>query len=209
MATMSMKVQAGLVAGALGAALVLSAARSEAQINVGPDLGVAYRSSEPKLNAGFAAGAHLEAKLVPMVSLGGYFLWYGLKTDFPGINSSTAFTTVGGRVRFHLPLPDSNFRPYAFIGLGRVAVSYPGEYALNTVPYATPRSASFAKREGWFLEVPIGLGAAYKVASIAQVFLDFAFRPGFNFKGDAYTGTNPVDEPKMGLTVLAGGALDF
>lgn len=209
MAACRRKGQRLLVAGALGAALALGAGTGQAQVNAGAELGLAYRASTPKLSPGFAAGAHLEVKLVPMVSLGGYFLWYGLQSDLPGVNSSAAFTSVGGRVRFHLPLPDSNFRPYAFVGLGRVAVSYPGEFSLAPDMYAAQTTANVQKRDGWFLEVPIGLGVAYKIASIAQVFVDFAFRPGFNFKGDAHAGPYAIDEPKTGLSVLAGGALDF
>jgi hypothetical protein len=59
MAASRKRFQTLLVASALGAALAFCTTRSEAQVNAGAELGVAYRASTPKLNAGFAAGAHL------------------------------------------------------------------------------------------------------------------------------------------------------
>jgi hypothetical protein len=198
-----------LVAAGLGAAVFFGAEqRAQAQVNVGGEIGMAYRSSEPKLNPGIAAGVHAEYKLIPMLSLGAYFLYYELSPDQTIITPSAQFTTVGGRLRFTLPLPGSKFRPYAFAGLGRTGTTYPGEMSLSG-PYASPRTAEFTRRSGWFLEMPIGLGLGYQVARIAQISADFALRPGFNFKGDAFDGPNPVDQPKMGFSVLLGAALDF
>jgi hypothetical protein len=203
------KLGATLLAGGLGAAVFFGAEqRAQAQINMGAEVGVAYRSSEPKLNPGFAGGVHAEYKLVPMLALGAYFLYYELSPDQAAITPSASFTTVGGRLRFTLPLPGSAFRPYAFAGLGRTGTVYPGE--MNTTNmYGSPRTVDFTRRSGWFLEMPIGLGLGYQVGRIAQISADFALRPGFNFNGDAFNGPNPVDQPKMGFTVLIGAALDF
>lgn len=181
---------------------------AQAQLNAGAEVGLAYRSSDPKLKPGMAAGAHAEYKLIPMLALGPYFLWYDLAPEGSNINSNSTFVTWGGRLRFTLPLPGSKFRPYAFAGLGRTGVTYPGEL-VTTGMYGSARTADVTRRSGWFLEMPIGLGLGYQVVRFAQISADFALRQGFNFKGDAYEGNDPLGKPKTGFTVMAGAALDF
>lgn len=208
MSSVATKIQAGLLAAGVCAALFAFTGRAHAQLNLGPEIGVGYRSSSPKLNPGFAVGAHIEYKLIPMLALGPYVLWYDLPPDAENIQSKASFTAIGGRLRFMLPLPGSSFRPYAFLGLGRVGTTYPGQMATQMTLTSAP-AATLSNRDGWFLEAPIGLGLAWQAARVLQLSADFALRPGFNFKGDAFKGTNPVDEPKMGFSFLVGIALDF
>jgi len=202
---------AALVASGIAAAFLFgSAGEAQAQIRAGVEGGMAYRSSDPKLDPGMAAGAHAEIKLVPMLSIGPYFLWYSLnpKDSVAGV-ANTAFHTWGGRVRFTLPLPGSSFRPFAYAGLGRTGVSYPGEFATQAAYTASPIAADITKREGWFLEVPIGLGLGYQILRVVQLSADFALRPGFSFKGEAYEGDKAYDKPTMGLSFLLGAAIDI
>jgi hypothetical protein len=194
------------VGGTLAALLAVSSG-AQAQVNLGPELGVAYRSSDPKLNPGFAVGARAEYKLVPMLAVGAYVLWYELGEDIPDIHSNTSFTAVGGRMRFMLPLPGSSFSPYAFAGLGYVRASYPEEFSVKPTMSTTP-TAELTKHDGWFLEVPIGLGLAWKPFKVVQLSVDYALRPGFNYKGSAYEGAHPCND-KIGMSLLFGVALDF
>lgn len=202
---------AALVASSIGAAFLFGyAAQAQAQVRAGVDGGMAYRSSNPKLDPGLAAGAHAELKLVPMLSVGAYYLWYSLNPsdEIAGV-ANASFHTWGGRVRFTLPLPGSNFRPFAYAGLGRTGVSYPGEFSAQPAYAASPIAADITKREGWFLETPIGLGLGYQVLRIVQLSADFALRPGFSFKGDAYEGEKAFDKPTMGFSFLLGAAIDI
>lgn len=202
---------AALVASGIGAAVLFGySSQAQAQIRAGVEGGMAYRSSTPKLDPGLAAGAHAEIKLVPMLSVGPYFLWYTLNPSDAGAGvANAAFHTWGGRVRFTLPLPGSSFRPFAYAGLGRTGVSYPGEFVSQPAYTSTPVAADITKREGWFLEAPLGLGLGYQVLRIVQLSADFALRPGFSFKGDAYEGSKGYDKPTMGFSCLLGAAIDL
>lgn len=202
---------AALVASGIGAAFLFGfSGQAQAQVRAGVEAGMAYRSSQPKHDPGLAAGAHAEFKLVPMLSVGPYFLWYSLNpSDQAAGVANTAFHTWGGRVRFTLPLPGSSFRPFAYAGLGRTGVSYAGELALSPAYTSGPVAADVTKREGWFLEAPIGLGLGYQVLRIVQFSADFALRPAFSFNGDAYEGSQAYDKPKMGLSFLLGAAIDI
>ena len=194
-----------------GSVMWLGAEReANAQVNAGVDGGFAYRSSTPNLDLGWAYGAHLAYKPIEMVSIGAYYVGYDLGLDgTPNTVKDAAFRSWGGRVRFTLPIPDSNFRPYGYLGFGYVSTSYPVEdtgFDPNTMGDV---SIGFIERDGHFLEVPIGLGAGYKVAKLLELSLDFALRPGFGFGGDAYEGDQAVDETKIGLTGLFGVSVDL
>ncbi len=202
---------AAIVAGGLAvAALFGTTGQAEAQVRAGIEAGMAYRSSTPKLDPGLAAGAHAEFKIIPMLSIGPYYLWSSLNpSDASAMAANAVLHSWGGRIRFTLPLPDSSFRPFAYAGLGRTGIHYPGEYGAGNAYESGPLAADLTSRSGWFLEVPIGLGLGYQVQRAVQLSADFALRPGFNFKGDAFEGEKAYDQPKMGLSLLLGAAIDI
>lgn len=183
---------------------------AQAQVNAGVDGGVAYRSSTPKLNLGWAYGAHAEVKPLEVLSIGAYYLGYDLPLDgAPNTVKDAGFRSLGGRARFTLPLPDSNFRPYGYLGFGYVWTSYPVEDTGFNPDIMGNTPVGFIQRDGHFLEVPLGIGLGYKIGGIFELSADIALRPGFGFGGDAYEGPYPVDETKIGLTGLIGASIDL
>ncbi|MCU0691663.1 MAG: outer membrane beta-barrel protein [Polyangiaceae bacterium] len=187
-----------LLLGCVAAAAVSVAANhASAQVNAGLEGGVAYRFATPSLTPGLAYGAHAEGKPIPILSVGAYYLAYDLGIDgAPSTVSSVAFRSFGGRVRFTLPLPGSNFRPFAYAGVGYVSVSY-------------PMLSEVVERDGHFVELPIGLGVGYKLAKLVELTADVALRPGFGFGGDAYDGPQKYDESNVGLAAMLGAAVDL
>jgi hypothetical protein len=199
----------------LGAVVALAVSfalerRAVAQVNAGAELGLAARTSEPGLSPGLALGAHAEVKLLPILSVGGYFLSYdlGVQGD-PPLNPPATFRTIGGRVRLTLPLPGSLFRPYGFVGVGRVGVTYPVDVTTTEMAGTAPAARINTNTSGAFTEVPFGLGLGYQAVRIIQVFGEFALRPGFGFSGDAYGKTGRFEESGNGYTLLFGGAIDL
>lgn len=202
----------GLVTAILAGSIVsLGAERdAHAQVNVGVDGGFAYRSSTPKLDLGLAYGAHAAFKPIDMLSIGAYYVGYDLGLDgAPNTVKDAAFHAWGGRVRFTMPLPDSNFRPYGYLGMGYVSASYPVEDTGFTPDAMGNVPVGFIERDGHFIEVPIGLGAGYKAGKLFELSLDFALRPGFGFGGDAYEGDQSVDDTNIGLTGMLGVSIDL
>jgi hypothetical protein len=210
--TRSANIGAAAVAACLGALALVGAQRTaRAQgLNLGFDLGAATRSSTPSLGTGVAAGAHAEYKIIPMLSVGAYFLHYDLPIEgAPNTVQPVSFNTFGGRVRFTLPLPKPEFRPYAYLGMGRVGTRYPAHVQMASLSTGGPGINTVSEVDGRFVEVPIGLGFAYQLFKAAQVFGELALRPGFAFAGGAHEPPAAWDQTKMGFTALAGAALDF
>ncbi len=195
---------------AAGLAMLLASGQSQAQVNVGIDGGMVARTSTPGLKPGLAWGLHAGVKPISVLMISGYYLGYSMGMDgLPATAHNVSFDSFGGNLRFTLPLPESNFRPYAYAGLGYVRTSYPVETVV--LNYAATSGVPFGlqPREGHFLELPVGLGLGYKAAKIVLLSLDLALRPSFGFEGDAYKGASPVDETKLGFTGLLGASFDL
>jgi opacity protein-like surface antigen len=183
---------------------------AHAQVNAGIDGGFAYRSSTPKLNLGWAYGAHAEAKPVDTLAIGAYYLVYDLPVDgTPNTVKSAGFRSLGGRARFTLPIPDSNLQPYGYLGLGYVWATYPVEDSGFNPDIMGNVPVQFIQRDGHYLEIPIGIGLGYKIGNFFMLSADISLRPGVGFGGDAYKGHSPVDETKIGMTGLIGASMDL
>ena len=181
----------------------LAGERSAQAVNLGAEAGVAYRASDaPGFDPGLAFGAHAEFSLIPLIRLGAYFLHYRLSTDAPR-DDQAYFNAFGPRLRLVVPIPGTDLLPYAQAGIGLTLASYPKLSAADRT--------AIDERNGYFFEVPVGVGLAYEIASILHVSADFTFRPAFGFGGDAYDETLFVanDAHAAGWSVLGGVALDF
>jgi len=188
---------------------VFCAQEAEAQVNIGAEAGLAYRSSSPSLQLGQAVGAHAEVKIVPLLSVGGYYLYQQLGQEDAGDNAQpAAFRTFGGRARLSMPMPGSNFRPYSFIGVGYTDVEYPSTATIGNINAAAVNTTNIVNRSGSYVETPIGVGCGYQL-SIIQLSLDLAFRPGFAFSGNAYDGATAFDKPQIGFSSMLGLSLDI
>lgn len=198
-------------AAAFASALVIMSGSSDAnaQFNGGLEGGIAARTGTPSLQPGLAWGVHASVSPVPVLSVGAYYLGYNMTVDgAPATAHKAAFDSFGGKLRLTLPLPASDFRPYGYLGFGRVNASYPVE----TVPLVDDTSgipATLLPRKGHFYELPVGLGLGYKTAKILELSIDFGVRPSFGFGGDAYDGPAAYDKTKLGFTGMLGVALDL
>lgn len=195
--------RAAAAAAILLVALTMSRS-ARADINLGAEAGLAYRASDvPGLDPGLAFGGHAEISLLPFIRLGAYFLHYRLSTD-AARDDQAYFNAFGPRLRLMVPIPGTDLLPYAQAGIGFTLASYPG---LATADVAT----SIDERSGYFLEIPLGIGLAYEIASILHVSADFTVRPAFAHFGDAFDDElrEPNDAHAFGYSVLGGLALDF
>jgi hypothetical protein len=182
----------------LALALFFAPKRAEALVNVGAEGGIVKRSADSPANLklGLGYGLHGELDLFPLLKVGPYYLHYELSgADSP---VSTAFNTLGLRARLTLPIPGS-YKPYAFAGIGYTWANY-------TLPAVAPLPA--IDNSGHFLETPLGAGLAYEVVEIFQLSLDFAFRPGFSFGGDAFNNADQF-HPSSGWSLLLGASLNL
>jgi hypothetical protein len=181
------------------AALVLLAPRRAfAVVGAGVEGGLIKRSaSEPgNLKLGFAWGVHAELSLIPLISLGPYYLHYSLNAaDEPNpLAGDAVFNVFGLRARLTLPIPGST-KPYAFAGIGYAWDNYTNDLGLD--------------RSGHFFETPLGLGVAYEALEIFRFSLDFALRPAFGFGGGVYDDAPVVQKPTGGWSLLLGFGLNF
>ncbi len=197
------------VAGATTVITLSSTAHAQL-LNAGAELGVATRSgSTPGLNAGLAVGVHAELKILPLISVGAYYLGSHHSRDGAASTVSDAgFNTFGGRVRLTLPIPATSLRPYAFAGVGRVGVTYPALATAVASGSPTP-PLSLVDRSGYYIETPIGLGLGYQILQIIQLSFDLAARPGMAFSGDVYDVKPAYDHTKMSVTAMFGASLDL
>jgi hypothetical protein len=60
---------------------------------------------------------------------------------------------------------------------------------------------------GHFYETPIGIGLAYDVLPLLQLFVEGAYRPAMGFGGSAFPDTAP--RPTSGYSVLIGAAINL
>ena len=187
--------------------------RPASALNGGVEAGVVKRNADDPHNfkLGFGWGAHLEVSLLPILNLGPYYLHYELAPSGPGSSATHdgTFDTVGLRARVFIPIPDSNWRPYAYAVIGHTWVQYPSFEVAFDVNNPAMRTGGFEARRGRFWEVPVGIGVAYEVIRILHLSADVAVRPGMSFGGDAYELTPPYSEPKWGYSVLLGAAIDL
>jgi len=169
--------------------------RAHALINIGPEGGLVKRTADSpgNLKLGFGYGAHAELDMVPLLKVGPYYLHSALSAaEDPTGDGTGTFNTLGLRARLLLPIPGS-MKPYAFVGAGYTWVNY---------------SAGPFESKGHFLETPTGVGVANEVAEIFHLSLDFAYRPGLAFGGDAYDVSNAT-HPSSGWSLLLGFALNL
>lgn len=193
-------------------ALMLAPQRASA-LNVGVEYGLVKRNADDPYNfkLGTGWGAHLEAAVLPILNIGPYYLHYELASPerATSLTHDALFDVLGLRARFMLPIPGSNFRPYAYTGVGYTWLRYPSYPVAFEVNNPAMRTGGFERRKGRFYEIPIGVGVAYEIAGLLHVSGDFAARPAMGFGGEAYDRMPTYSEPKWGFSLMLGAALNF
>ena len=181
----------------VASAALFASSEAHALVNVGAEAGLVKRTADSpnNLKLGVGYGVHAELDLIPLLKVGPYLLHYELAgADESPLSADAAFTALGLRARLMLPVPGS-IKPYAYIGAGYTWVNY-------TYPVIDDRP-------GRFIEIPIGVGAAYEPLPLLQISLDAAYRPATSFGGTAYEPTSPITHPGTGYSVLLGVAVNL
>jgi opacity protein-like surface antigen len=180
----------------VASAALFASSEAHALVNVGAEAGLVKRTADSpnNLKLGVGYGVHAELDLLPLLKIGPYLLHYELSgaDDLVG-SPDAAFTALGLRARLMLPVPGS-IKPYAYVGAGYTWVTY-------TYPVIDDRA-------GRFVEIPIGVGAAFEPLPLLQISLDVAYRPATSFGGVAYS-TPSITHPGTGYSALLGVAVNL
>lgn len=190
----------GLGALVLAIAMLVSA-RASAQIHwdasaqVGVEKRVLDGGSGSGPGFGPAAQVSAHVALLPLVRVGAW-----LAQDISPMPSPIAardITTFGLRGKLMSPLPTGNLHPYLFAGFGYAimyARSYHTTLSLQTgIPgqTGTPTDALVNGAGGSFFDVPVGIGASYKLWRAIALVAELGVHIGFGHSGSNYEGDGP------------------
>lgn len=202
-----------------GLASVFVAAPAAAQVHwdVGADVGVMKRflstgantsSNAPDAGLGPVGELHLHFALLPLVRVGAY-LSHDISPQ--GGVPARQITSGGLHLKLASPWPNGRWRGWAFAGLGYAAVyakSYHGVLP-NQNPDGSNADIFVEGSNGSFVEVPLGVGIAYKLKKPLELTAVLGSRLGFGFAGDVYNSSvahSPFSPP---LEVTAAGNDSF
>jgi hypothetical protein len=175
---------------ALGLSIVASDAAAQVRWDVGVGTGATERvlSSRPAMASEPSAGPTFEAEghilVLPLVRVGGY-LHFDESAIVSGAFDVTRDVFAGGLdLRLVSPWPRRDVRVYLRAGLGEAGVRLP--------PHGAPNA--FATTTGYFTEVPIALGIAWRPYSPFWLTAETGVRVGFAFGGAAYGRASVGDD---------------
>lgn len=186
-----------LVAGPLAALLALAAPRAADAQEIHWDAalhgGIARRalSSTPPGKAsdatfGPAFELHGHLALLPLVRVGAY-VSYDVSPIGGADLPARHFRGGGARVKVTSPWPRGDLRVWAFTGLGYQGVYAPSVHLRLASPTTGAVEDTFVDgATGSLFEVPLGIGAAYRLAKPWSLACEIGARFGFAFDGDAY-----------------------
>jgi hypothetical protein len=137
-------------------------------------------------DAGFGPSLELRVHtaLLPLVRVG----LYALADISPQSNAGTRHLYAGGlHFKVTSPVPQGgSIRLWAVTGFG-YAVNYAESFTSSVGGGAGgTATAFFPGASGSFFEVPLGIGAGYKVARGFELTTELVGRVGFGFGGDVY-----------------------
>jgi hypothetical protein len=142
-----------------------------------------------------------------IVQVGPYYFHADLpRKEDPASFYDGSFHAAGVRARF--TMPTQGLKPYGYVGLGYVWMSYEMS-DMGQAFFCSERGCPFLPRStsGHLFELPLGVGVALVFTKDFQMYFDFALRPGFGFGGDAYSNSPAHPTPGMGWSVVMGLAL--
>lgn len=149
---------------------------------------------------GFGPGGQLAAHvaLLPLLHVGGYFAYD--MSPLPGDQATRNVFSGGLRAKGMLPWVRGGARAWIFTGLGYAALYSPSYTRTFEVP--DPTGTSTVARQGTvhggggtFFEVPLGIGASYKLFPPWELSAELGARFGFGHSGTVY------DQPGLGIDI--------
>jgi hypothetical protein len=174
--------------------LVVSFSRragAQLHFDVGAEAGVSRRfltdrpPGGPDAGFGAAFEVHGHIAILPLLRAGAYVA-HDI-APVPGL-AAREITSAGLRVKVVPPLFPAPWRAWVFAGFGYAGVYAP---AYDTV-YAPagdgepPGPVHVAASGGSYFEVPVGLGASYRLRRWVELTAELGARFGFGFRGSVY-----------------------
>ena len=190
----------------------------DASAQVGVNKRVATNRPPGGADAGFGGVGQLTAHvaLLPLVRVGGY-----VGHEIAAFGDATRDITWGGlHVKVMSPVL-RQFKPYVFLGFGYAGVyqrSYERSvFEPNAAGGVTKKNALVQGAGGGYFDVPLGIGASYKLVKPLELVCELGVHLGFAHKGSAYEDPGPqlsiagepdnnqlplgIDRLSVGLTV--------
>jgi hypothetical protein len=164
-------------------------------------------------DAGIGPSAQVAAHvaLVPLVRIGGW-----LAHDISPVGgdvAARAITSGGVRAKAMSPWPRGALRTWLFAGIGYAGVyarSYPTTVLAPAPPGEGPPTrvdGEVLSAGGSFFEVPLGVGASYKLRKPWELVAELGLRLGFGHTGSVYTdpGRQVVVPGQRSANILPSG----
>lgn len=212
-----MKPALTLAATAAAASLALVAAPSEARAQLkweaSAGVGGAGRltSGGSPTEIGPAAQLDAHVALIPLVRAGAYLAFDSAPEDGA---ATRRFYAGGLRAKIMSPFPRGDLQAWLFVGVGYAAIAR-SEYAAVAPTTraagdaAVPGVVTVASAGGGLLEIPFGVGLAYKVAKPWKLQLELSGRPAAATYGSVYSDRAYTGPSGYRGTLPASGADAF
>jgi hypothetical protein len=171
---------------------VFATARAEAQLHfdAGAEAGVSKRlltdrpPGGPDAGFGAAFEVHGHIAILPLLRAGLYVAHD--VAPVPGL-AAREITSAGMRVKVVPPLLRGPWRTWLFAGFGYAGVYAPGYATVYPLPSGgAPVPVRVAGSGGSYFEVPVGVGASYRLRKWVELTLELGARIGFGFHGSVY-----------------------
>ena len=176
------------------ALLVTAPAGAQVHVDVGAEVGIMKRflggrlSGNPDAGFGPVAEIHAHVALLPMLRVGAY-----VEHDISPISgvSKRQITSGGLRAKWLPPFVRTDkYYTWAFVGVGYAGVYMPSFH--TQVPSSSDPTrvvdGSIGGSTGSFIEMPLGVGFAYKLRKPWELTVELGSRIGFFHGGAAYDG---------------------
>ncbi len=204
------RVRVGLALGVGLAVVPGGRARAQVRSDAAVDVGVVKRfvsgAGARDAGVGPTLGLNGHVALFPMVRVGAYASAEISPGELPVQASARRIYAAGLRVKLSPPWPREDVRAWLFTGLGFAGVYAPSYRGAVTSSDGAPIAADalVAGAGGHFFEVPIGVGASYRLRKPWVLTAELAARVGFAFSGAIYTGGRGAIDASSSLPVVLG-----
>jgi hypothetical protein len=180
--------------GALLCALLATASPAEAQVHwdASAQAGAMKRfvadrppgARDASVGPAFQLAAHVA--LLPLIRVGGWVA-HDL-SPLGGDAAPRSFTSGGVRIKGMSPWPRGALRAWLFAGFGYAGVYAPSyRTSLPAAVEGAPAEGALVHGAGGaFFEVPVGIGASYKLRKPWELSAELGLRTGFGHSGSVY-----------------------
>jgi hypothetical protein len=156
---------------------------------------------------GPVVGVEGDVALIPLLRLGIYGDYEYADTTEPKFSSVVSF---GGRLKLMLPGNRNNVHWWLFTGIGAVVWEAPAYTTPD--PTSSTGFTTATATNGYFAEIPLGIGMGWRVRRPWEVVAELQGRFGFDMNGNyfgqdpSYTDADGTSPGPCRPTATAGGA---